>query len=141
MKIQYHIYTATQGERVKALSISDSLEKAAKTVEKYVKETTGESFDWLASAGQVTPNIFVGPKNHTVLISKDGVKTTITVEKHDLAAEAEQQQNRAEAKGLFDLWQAGKLSPYEASKRASSPKVYNLFDDWAMRESKKWGRE
>lgn len=139
--IQYHVYTATQGERVKVLSISDSLEKAAKAVEKYVKDATGESFDWLASAGQVTPIIYVGAKNHTVVINKGGVKTTITVEKHDLASEAEQQQNRAEAKGLFDLWQAGKLSPYEVAKRASSPKVYNIFDDWAMAESKKWGRE
>lgn len=141
MKIQYHIYTATQGERVKVLSISDSLEKAAKTVEKYVKENTGESFDWLASAGQVTPNIFVGPKNHTVVLSRNGVKTTITVEKHDLAAEEQESRDLAEAKELFSLWQVGKLSPYEAQKRASSPKVYNIFDDWAMAESKKWGRE
>lgn len=139
--IQFNVLAMQQDGKFENLLLTDDLEKAAKTVEKYVKEVTGESFDWLASAGQVTPSIYVGPKNHTVVLSRNGVKTTITVEKHDLATEAEQQQNRAEAKELFDLWQAGKLSPYEASKRASSPKVYNLFDDWAMRESKKWGRE
>ena len=139
--IQFNVLAMQQDGKFENLLLTDDLEKAAKTVEKYVKDATGEKIDWLASAGQVTPSIYVGPKNHTVLISKGGVKTTITVEKHDLAAEERENRDLAEAKELFDLWQVGKLSPYEASKRASSPKVYNLFDDWAMRESKKWGRE
>ncbi|WP_276858977.1 hypothetical protein [Limosilactobacillus ingluviei] len=139
--IQFNVLAMQQDGKFENLLLTDDLEKAAKTVEKYVKEATGESFDWLASAGQVTPNIFVGPKNHTVVLSQNGIKTTITVEKHDLAAEEQESRDLAEAKELFSLWQVGKLSPYEAQKRASSPKVYNLFDDWAMRESKKWGRE
>lgn len=139
--IQFNILAMRQDGKFENLLLTDDLEQAAKTVEKYVKEATGESFDWLASAGHVTPSIYVGEKNHTVFINKDGIRTTITVEKTDLVAEKQQRQNRAEAEELFDLWRAHKLSPYEAKMRASSPKVYNLFEDWAMRESKKWGRE
>lgn len=139
--IQFNVLAMQQDGKFENLLLTDDLEKAVKIIEKYVKEATGEKIDWLASAGQVTPSIYVGEKNHAVFINKDGIRTTITVEKTDLAAEEQRRQNRAEVEELFSLWKAGNLSPYEVKKMASCAWVYNTFEDWAMRESKKWGRE
>lgn len=137
--IQFNVLAMQQDGKFENLLLTDALEKAAKTVEKYVKEATGEKIDWLSSAGQVTKSIYVSPLNHTVVLTRDGKKTTITIEKHDLAAEEQRRQNRAEVEELFSLWKAGNLSPYEVKKMASCAWVYNTFEDWAMRESKKWG--